>query len=37
LIVQAAREPRDDIGFGLVDNENAWHRAMITNWTPVYR
>ena len=26
LILQAAREPRDNIGFGLVDNENAWHR-----------
>ena len=37
VILQAAREPRDNVGFGLVDNKNAWHRAMIANWTPVYR
>ncbi len=37
LIFQAAREPRDKVRFGLVDNENAWHRAMITKGTLVYR
>ena len=37
LILQATREPRNNVGFGLVDNENAWHRVIITSCTPVYR
>ena len=37
LILQATRESRDNVRFGLVDNENAWHRAMITKGTLVYR